>query len=159
VNDTIVAAAGRLSDAGVSVLHAVGRKNADQRPSPAPNGFITVDYVDRMDLAYAAADLALCRAGAMTVAELAAVGLPAVYVPLPVGNGEQRRNAAGVIDAGGGVAVADEDLDVTTLLDTVVPLITDPDTIDTMSRAAAAQGTRGSTEKLVRMTLHAAAGG
>ncbi len=159
VNDTIVAAAAELSESGVAVLHAVGRKNADQRPVPAPAGFVTVDYVDRMDLAYAAADLALCRAGAMTVAELSAVGLPAVYVPLPVGNGEQRRNAAGVIDAGGGVAIADEDLNVTTLLDIVVPLISNSNTIETMSRAATAQGTRGATEKLVQMTLSAAAAG
>src|SRR3712207_8149958 len=52
-----------------------------------------VDYLERMDLAYAAADLALCRSGAVTVAELSAVGLPAAFVPLPIGNGEQRRNA------------------------------------------------------------------
>ena len=53
-----------------------------------------------MDLAYAAADLAICRSGAMTVAEVSAVGLPAVYVPLPIGNGEQRLNALPVVDAG-----------------------------------------------------------
>ncbi|HMU71026.1 MAG TPA: glycosyltransferase, partial [Chitinophagales bacterium] len=52
------------------VLHAVGGKNADQRPAEPLDHFVTVDYVDRMDLAYAAADLALCRSGAMTVAEL-----------------------------------------------------------------------------------------
>ena len=55
-----------------------------------------------MELAYAAADLMLCRAGAMTCAEVAAVGLPAIYVPLPIGNGEQRLNALPVVDAGGG---------------------------------------------------------
>ena len=48
---------------------------------------MVVDYLERMDLAYAAADLALCRAGAVTVAELSAVGLPAAFVPLPIGNG------------------------------------------------------------------------
>ena len=64
-------------------------------------------YLDRMDLAYAAADLVLCRAGAMTVAELAAVGLPAAYVPLPIGNGEQRCNARPVVEAGGGLLVDD----------------------------------------------------
>ena len=49
---------------------------------------MTLPYLDRMDLAYAAADFALCRAGAMTCAELTAVGLPAAFVPLPHGNGE-----------------------------------------------------------------------
>ena len=67
-------------------------------------------YLDRMDLAYAAADLAICRSGAMTVAEVTAVGLPAVYVPLPIGNGEQRLNALPVVKAGGGLLVDDADL-------------------------------------------------
>ena len=64
-------------------------------------------YVDRMDLAYAAADLVVCRAGANTVTEVAAVGLPAVFVPLPIGNGEQALNARPVVDAGGGLLVHD----------------------------------------------------
>ena len=55
-----------------------------------------------MDLAYAAADLIVCRAGANTVTEVAAVGLPAVFVPLPIGNGEQARNAHPVVQAGVG---------------------------------------------------------
>ena len=75
--------------------------------SPGDPPYIVVPYLERMDLAYAAADLMLCRAGAMTCAELAAVGLPAVYVPLPIGNGEQRLNARPVVDAGGGLVVDD----------------------------------------------------
>ena len=71
---------------------------------------MVLEYCDRMDLAYAAADLVVARSGANTVCELTAVGLPAVYVPLPVGNGEQRLNAAAVIDAGGGLLVDDADV-------------------------------------------------
>src|SRR6185295_1569060 len=52
--------------------------------------YVLVSYLDRMELAYAAAYLVLCRSGANTCAELTAVGLPAAYVPLPHGNGEQR---------------------------------------------------------------------
>ena len=55
--------------------------------------YVPLPYIDDMHLAYAAADAVLCRAGAMTVAEVSAVGLPAVYVPLPHGNGEQALNA------------------------------------------------------------------
>ena len=69
--------------------------------------YVVMPYVDRMDLAYAAADAVVCRSGANTVCELTAVGLPAVYVPLPIGNGEQRLNAAGVVAAGGGLLVED----------------------------------------------------
>ena len=63
-----------------------------------------------MHLAYAVADLVVCRSGAGSVGELAALGMPAVYVPLPVGNGEQRLNAAAVVEAGGGLLVDDADL-------------------------------------------------
>ena len=59
-----------------------------------------VAYVERMQDAYAAADLMLGRCGASTVLETAAVGLPAIFVPLPYGNGEQARNASLVVAAG-----------------------------------------------------------
>jgi UDP-N-acetylglucosamine--N-acetylmuramyl-(pentapeptide) pyrophosphoryl-undecaprenol N-acetylglucosamine transferase len=96
INRAVSAAAKDLAAGGVSVLHAYGcEKHAGsaraQRRVTQP--YVAVPYLDRMDLAYAAADLAMCRSGAMTVAEVSAVGLPAVYVPLPIGNGEQRLNA------------------------------------------------------------------
>jgi hypothetical protein len=91
------------------VLHAHGPKNTLDLPAPRPGDppYVAVPYLSRMDLAYAAADLAICRSGAMTVAEVSAVGLPAIYVPLPIGNGEQRLNALPVVEAGGGLLVAD----------------------------------------------------
>ena len=67
------------------------------QPPPGGPPYVAVPYVDRMDLAYAAADMVLCRAGAMTVAELSAVGLPAAYVPLP----HRQRRAAAQRPAGG----------------------------------------------------------
>ena len=63
--------------------------------------YVVVPYVEGMQRAYAAADFALCRSGAMTCAELTAVGLPAAYVPLPLRGGEQRYNAAPIVAAGG----------------------------------------------------------
>ena len=62
---------------------------------PGLAGYHLLEYCDRMDLALAAADLAVSRAGSATVSELAALGLPAVFVPYPVGNGEQALNARG----------------------------------------------------------------
>ncbi|MFM8239394.1 MAG: UDP-N-acetylglucosamine--N-acetylmuramyl-(pentapeptide) pyrophosphoryl-undecaprenol N-acetylglucosamine transferase, partial [Actinomycetota bacterium] len=89
LNEVVSACEDDLGAAGVQVLHVVGEKAAGVAPiaqrDPGRPPYCVVPYVDRMDLAYAAADLAVCRAGAMTCAELAAVGLPAVYVPLPVG--------------------------------------------------------------------------
>ncbi|CAM5244468.1 UDP-N-acetylglucosamine--N-acetylmuramyl-(pentapeptide) pyrophosphoryl-undecaprenol N-acetylglucosamine transferase [Streptomyces alboniger] len=112
LNEVVQQVAPWLQQAGIQVLHAVGPKNelphVQQMPGMPP--YIPVPYVDRMDLAYAAADMMLCRAGAMTVAELSAVGLPAAYVPLPIGNGEQRLNAQPVVKAGGGLLVDDAEL-------------------------------------------------
>ena len=104
INRAVAAAAKDLAAAGVSVLHAHGPKNTLDLREPADGDppYVAVPYLDRMDLAYAAADLAMCRSGAMTVAEVTAVGLPAVYIPLPIGNGEQRLNALPVVNAGGG---------------------------------------------------------
>jgi UDP-N-acetylglucosamine--N-acetylmuramyl-(pentapeptide) pyrophosphoryl-undecaprenol N-acetylglucosamine transferase len=68
-----------------------------------------VRYIDRMDHAYAAADIAVCRAGAGTVSELAIVGLPSVLVPFPHDeHDEQRHNAQPLVDAGGALLVADD---------------------------------------------------
>jgi UDP-N-acetylglucosamine--N-acetylmuramyl-(pentapeptide) pyrophosphoryl-undecaprenol N-acetylglucosamine transferase len=93
-----------------------------------------------MDLAYAAADLAICRSGAMTVAEVSAVGLPAIYVPLPIGNGEQRLNALPVVNAGGGMVVADADLTPQLVAREVAGLLTDAPRLAAMTAAAAQVG-------------------
>ena len=111
LNRAVVGAIGDLLAAGVQVLHVAGPAQVGDVEAARPEAvegqppYVLVPYLDRMDLAYAAADLMLCRAGAMTCAELTAVGLPAVYVPLPHGNGEQRFNAQPIVDAGGGLLV------------------------------------------------------
>jgi UDP-N-acetylglucosamine--N-acetylmuramyl-(pentapeptide) pyrophosphoryl-undecaprenol N-acetylglucosamine transferase len=108
-----------------------------------------------MDLAYAAADLLVCRAGAMTVAEVTAVGLPAVYVPLPHGNGEQRLNAAHVIAAGGGLDVVDADLDAGWLRTHAVPLLLDPARLGSMATAARASGHRDAANRVAELVIAA----
>lgn len=108
LNASVEAMGAELIADGWQVLHAIGGRNADQHITDLPF-YTTVPYIDRMDLAYAIADAAITRAGAMTVAELATAGVPAVFVPLAIGNGEQRLNALPVVNAGGGVVVADAD--------------------------------------------------
>ena len=108
-----------------------------------------------MDLAYAAADLAICRAGAMTCAELAAVGLPAIYVPLPIGNGEQRLNAGPVVAAGGGLMVEDANLTPDLLVELVTGLLADPNELAAMSARAGEQGVRNADERLADLVLGA----
>jgi UDP-N-acetylglucosamine--N-acetylmuramyl-(pentapeptide) pyrophosphoryl-undecaprenol N-acetylglucosamine transferase len=159
LNRAAVAAADALTAAGIQVLHARGPKNTDASVPPRPAGsapYVVVDYLERMDLAYAAADLALCRAGAVTVAELSAVGLPAAFVPLPIGNGEQRRNALPVIEAGGGLLVEDADLDATWIRSHLVPLLTDPSALAGYAEHAAAAGVADADERLADIVLDVA---
>jgi UDP-N-acetylglucosamine--N-acetylmuramyl-(pentapeptide) pyrophosphoryl-undecaprenol N-acetylglucosamine transferase len=159
LNRAAVAAADALTTAGVQVLHARGPKNTGvvvpERPAGSPP-YVVVDYLDRMDLAYAAADLALCRSGAVTVAELSAVGLPAAFVPLPIGNGEQRRNAQPVIDAGGGLLVEDADLDTAWITTHLLPLLTDPAALAGLARSAAAAGIPDADERLADIVCEVA---
>ncbi|MEY8042315.1 undecaprenyldiphospho-muramoylpentapeptide beta-N-acetylglucosaminyltransferase [Saccharopolyspora cebuensis] len=154
LNTAFSGAAQALGSAGVGVLHAHGPKNTvalQQVPgSPVYNA---VPYLERMDLAYAAADLIVCRSGAMTVAEVSAVGLPAVFVPLPHGNGEQALNAQPVVAAGGARLVPDEEMTVQRVIDEVLPLARDAQRLQEMSRATQGSGHREADEVLARTVL------
>jgi UDP-N-acetylglucosamine--N-acetylmuramyl-(pentapeptide) pyrophosphoryl-undecaprenol N-acetylglucosamine transferase len=150
LNEAVAQALPTLLSAGVTVLHAVGRAN--ELPSAVP-GYVPVPYLNRMDDAYAAADLAVTRAGALTCAELAAVGLPAIYVPLPIGNGEQRFNALPVVDAGGGLLMTDAEVDGPRLSDQVLRLLQDPTTLGEMGEAARQHGTTHGSESLASLVL------
>jgi UDP-N-acetylglucosamine--N-acetylmuramyl-(pentapeptide) pyrophosphoryl-undecaprenol N-acetylglucosamine transferase len=153
INAAVFGAAGWLRDAGVQVLHIIGPRNGHDAPvtekGAAEAGgvpYVASPYIDRMDLAYAAADFALCRAGAMTCAELTAVGLPAAYVPLPIGNGEQRLNALPIVQHGGGMLVADAELTPEWIRDTLLPVLVNIDQVADMSEAAASLG-RGDADR------------
>jgi UDP-N-acetylglucosamine--N-acetylmuramyl-(pentapeptide) pyrophosphoryl-undecaprenol N-acetylglucosamine transferase len=161
LNDAASGAAAGLRAAGVQVLHATGTAHTvtvEDAAAGAPP-YVVVPYLDRMDLAYAAADLALCRAGANTVVELTAVGLPAAYVPLPIGNGEQELIARPVVEAGGGLLVDDPDCTAAWVQATLTPLLTDPERLATMGRAAESSGRRDADERLVDLALEAVAAG
>ena len=150
LNAAAFGAAEWLRDAGVQVLHVIGPRNGRRRAEvtaqPAACPTWPSPYIDRMDLAYAAADFALCRAGAMTCAELTAVGLPAAYVPLPIGNGEQRLNALPIVQRGGGMLVNDADLTPEWIRDTLLPVLVNIDQVADMSEAAASLG-RGDADR------------
>ena len=156
INLAVLDAADWIRGAGIQVLHILGpRSGLEVRMPEAGPPYITLPYVDRMDLAYAAADFALCRSGALTCAELTAVGLPAAYVPLPHGNGEQRLNALPIERGGGGLIVEDAALTPEWIRDVLVPILLDPDLVAAMSRSAADMGARESDEWLAAEVLHA----
>jgi UDP-N-acetylglucosamine--N-acetylmuramyl-(pentapeptide) pyrophosphoryl-undecaprenol N-acetylglucosamine transferase len=156
LNQTVGGVQPALAERGVQVLHVAGPAG-EVRVEPAPGAppYVVERYVDRMDLAYAAADLVVCRAGAGTVTEVAAVGLPAVFVPLPIGNGEQARNARPVVDAGGALMVEDSAFTPEWAGATLPDLAADADRLAEMSRAAADLIPRDADEALARLVLKA----
>ncbi|SIS20568.1 undecaprenyldiphospho-muramoylpentapeptide beta-N-acetylglucosaminyltransferase [Williamsia sterculiae] len=159
LNESVAGAAEALGTAGIGVLHAHGPKNTVSPDSPAgAPPYVAVGYLNRMDLAYAAADLVICRAGAMTVAEVSASGLPAVYVPLPHGNGEQRLNARPVVEAGGGLLIDDAELTTDWVAENVPALLADRSALQRMSTAAAAFGHRDAATAVARAAIEVAEG-
>ena len=164
LNRAVAGAAGAIRSAGVQILHITGPRNIEESQetggplssSPVPSNsvpYVAVPYVDQMELAYAAADFALCRAGAMTCAELTAVGLPAAYVPLPIGNGEQRANALPIVQRGGGLLVEDAELTPEWIRTTLLPVLTNIDQVAGMSEAAAAMGRGDADRELARAVI------
>ena len=159
INVAVSGAAAALRAAGVQVLHITGPQHAVQVPDGDPGGppYIVIPYVGEMQYAYAAADFAVCRSGAMTCAELAAVGLPAAYVPLPLRGGEQRLNAGPAVAAGGALLVDDAGLNPAWIKTTLIPLLTDPGRIAAMSARASAAGASDADVVLARHVLTAVA--
>ena len=157
LNSALAGALDAIRAAGVQVLHVTGPRNASQAQSAGGTvPYVAVPYVDRMDLAYAAADFALCRAGAMTCAELTAVGMPAAYVPLPIGNGEQRLNALPIVQRGGGLLVEDDELTADWIKGALLPVLTNIDQVAAMSEAAAALGRRDADRWLAKAVIDVA---
>lgn len=142
-------------DAGWQLLHVTGQ-NSDL-PDPGVEGYAVVRYVDRMDLAFALADFVVSRSGAATVSEINALGIPAVYVPYAVGNGEQSLNAAAAVRAGAALLIADADLTPERVRAEIVPLLADDDRRGAMRAAAARTGIRTGTENVIALVDQALA--
>ncbi len=142
-----------------SIYHIVGRRDweedgyalVDGAPAGPANGggvgagsglhLVRVPYEERMDAVYAAADVVVCRAGAMTVAELAVAGVPSVLVPLPGAPGDHQTANARVLErVGASVLVPDHELDAEGLVEVLDDLLTEPGRVEAMGRAAASIG-------------------
>lgn len=136
-------------DVGWQLLHVTGER-ADLA-DPGAAGYAVRRYVDRMDLAFSIADLIVARSGSATVSEISALGIPAVYVPYAVGNGEQAKNAASAVAAGAATLIPDADFTSARVREEVVPLLADDARRDAMRKAAASVGTRTGTENVIAL--------
>ncbi|KGF24984.1 UDP-N-acetylglucosamine--N-acetylmuramyl-(pentapeptide) pyrophosphoryl-undecaprenol N-acetylglucosamine transferase [Corynebacterium tuscaniense] len=120
INTALSGAVERLTAAGYQVLHAYGRKN----DAPEPHeGYTAVPYIEDMEAAYAVTDVVICRSGAMTVAENSAACVPAIYIPLPHGNGEQGLNSAHLVEAGAAMRIDDAALTPDALVTAVTEIL------------------------------------
>jgi UDP-N-acetylglucosamine--N-acetylmuramyl-(pentapeptide) pyrophosphoryl-undecaprenol N-acetylglucosamine transferase len=158
INRTVAASLEALSRAGVQTIHITGRGKSVEDPDGnvlTADGYRQLEYVDGMETVYAAADLLLARSGAATVSEVAAVGVPAVFVPLPIGNGEQALNARGLVDAGGALLVADRDFTPEWVRTSLIPLLTDRSRLDAMAANAENLGIRNADQLMADLVLEA----
>ncbi len=153
INESLSRGIDAVLASGWQVLHITGSRSpvAD----PGLDGYRIIEYCDRMDLALAVADLALSRSGAATVSELAALGIPAVFVPYAVGNGEQALNARDAVDAGGALIVADADFTEEWVRTRLVALLEDPALIADMAARMATTGRRSAADAMVALIQEA----
>jgi UDP-N-acetylglucosamine--N-acetylmuramyl-(pentapeptide) pyrophosphoryl-undecaprenol N-acetylglucosamine transferase len=157
INSTIDSVVDDVLRAGWQVLHIVGTRNPLPRQERA--GYVVLHYCDRMDLAFAAATAVISRAGAATVSEIQLLGLPAIFVPYPVGNGEQEKNAWDSLHAGAAVLVSDSDFTPDYVRATVLPLLGDDAALERMRARAQGLGKAGAAEAFVALMVRAAHSG
>ncbi|MES2169322.1 MAG: UDP-N-acetylglucosamine--N-acetylmuramyl-(pentapeptide) pyrophosphoryl-undecaprenol N-acetylglucosamine transferase [Actinomycetota bacterium] len=155
INQTVWDAAASILGAGWQLLHITGAR-WERLTSQLP-GYVLVKYCDRMDLAIAAADLAIARGGSATVSEFSALGVPAVYVPLPIGNGEQALNAKDQVDAGGAMLVANAAFTPSWVDSTLVPLLEDRALIAEMAARSRSVGVLDGSDRMVALIGEAVA--
>ena len=144
----------------LQILHLTGRGEhatvvnaaAAREHGAAANHHIYA-YLDDMEFALAAADLAVCRAGSSGLAEAAARGLPMIIVPYPHAAAHQEANARPFADAGAALIIADEDLTGRKLADTVEELLDAPRKLGEMSEAAAAVARADAASQIAQIAL------
>lgn len=160
INEAVAAARDELLAAGIQILHVLGPKNFDDAVHTVVTHasgaqYRPVAFVSDMAVAYAAADLMVGRAGAGTVHETAVSGLPVVFVPLPWGNGEQGRNAAELVAAGGGVLVPDGEVSGARLGSVVTEILADPERLAQMSATCRSMYPADAADTLAAAVLNA----
>lgn len=167
LNDATFECARRWVDrADLAVYHVVGGRDWDDDRVPAELAGLPEDgpglwyravrYEDRMDRVLAAADLAVCRSGGTTVAELAVVGVPSVLVPLPIATRDhQRFNAGPLVAAGAAVLVDDAEFDGDRMEAEVLPLL-EPGRLAQMSAAARSLGRPDAAAAVAALVTEAA---
>jgi UDP-N-acetylglucosamine--N-acetylmuramyl-(pentapeptide) pyrophosphoryl-undecaprenol N-acetylglucosamine transferase len=162
LNRAVLEAHGRWDGLDLQILHAAGRTNHaamvaawERAQSSGAGPTVRLHaFIEDMSAAYAAADLVVCRAGATSIAELTALGLPAVLVPYPHATGDhQTHNAQALERAGGASVIADDELDGASLVAVAAPLLGDTDRYARMAQASRGFGRPDAASNVARLVL------
>jgi len=164
INDTMVTLWPDLSAIdGLQVVHVAGRIEAAsvrERVEAAGNAegrYRVFDYIDGMGDAIAACDAIVARAGATSIAEITAIGRPAILVPYPYATDDhQTLNARAVAEGGGAFVVADSELDTSVFEDAVHRLLTDAALRERMAASAKELGRPLAAVELAALIVDAA---
>lgn len=157
INEAVVDVAGRWADSSpVTFRHVIGERDWElERPAglEAPDsGYQAVRYEENMATALTAADLVVSRAGATTVAEVSAVGVGAVLVPLPIATADhQTENARALVEVHAAVLVPDPELDGDRLEAELDELLGDPDALESMAAAARRLGRPDAADRVAAL--------
>lgn len=150
LNEAVPAACKNLY--GLTIRHQAGKGNAESVKHAYGNGSVDVqvsEFIEDMASAYAWADFVVCRAGALTVAEVAAAGLPAIFVPLPHAvDDHQTKNALSLVEAGAAKLIAQDELE-TTLVKYIEAWLRQPQTCLSMGRQARLAAKIEATQQVV----------
>lgn len=142
--NAVALAAARMQNRPWQLLWVTGPRYHDgalRDLGEIPEGVALVDYEDKMGRAYAASDLVVARAGSSTLAELTALGKPALLIPSPnVTDNHQEANARGLEELGAALVLTESDLDIPAALDRITALLGDAEALSAMSEAARGQG-------------------
>lgn len=165
LNEVAVGLRGRLAGReDAAIVHVCGERNLkamQARASSFESGlessapaYLLLGYTESLPELFGAADLVVCRAGAMTVAELCVIGVASVLVPLPGAPGDhQSENARTLVDAGAAVLVPDDKDCVARASDAVLRLLDDERARDQMDMAAASLGRREASDEIARRVV------
>lgn len=153
INESVSTSVAAILGSGWQVLHITGSRSPVTDPGLA--GYHLLEYCDRMDLALAVSDLAVSRAGAGTLAELEALGVPALLIPYAAGNGEQAYNARDAVTAGGAIVVTDDSFSAKYVETELPVLLRDRARIAAMAARMSSIGVRDGAERMVDLVFAA----
>jgi UDP-N-acetylglucosamine--N-acetylmuramyl-(pentapeptide) pyrophosphoryl-undecaprenol N-acetylglucosamine transferase len=162
INRAVVGAHPRWSSQDLQILHAAGTRDYPAaargwelaRSKAAGPPVKLMDFIEAMSDAYAAADVVVCRAGATSIAELTALGIPAVLIPYPHATADhQTHNARALERAGGAVVIPDDELDGARLVAAAEPLLLDAAHHAAVSRSSRAFGRPDAAHNVARLLL------